>query len=56
MIACIDGGIFCVGIPALILVAFPWLARKIYRVCKKSCKCDCHDKPAPKHHRIWSDL
>jgi hypothetical protein len=55
MIACIDGGIFCVGIPALIVIAFPWLARKLWKVCKKSCGCKCHDQKA-KHHRIWSDL
>lgn len=42
MIACIDGGLFCLGIPALILCAFPWLAKKFWKVCKKSCKCKCH--------------
>lgn len=42
MMACIDGGIFCVGIPLLLAAAFPWLARKIYKVCHRKCACDCH--------------
>lgn len=47
ILACIDGGLFC--IPAMVLVfLFPtvgtWLLHKWYKLCKKSCKCDCHDK------------
>ena len=44
MIACIDGGLFCVGIPLLIACVFPWLARRIYKVCKRNCQCECHEK------------
>lgn len=35
MIACVDGGLFCIGVPALIIFLFPaigvWL--------KKRCRC-----------------
>jgi hypothetical protein len=45
MIACIDGGLFCIGIPALLAILFPalglWL-RKRFKWCKKSCACKCH--------------
>jgi len=46
-LACIDGGLFCVGIPLLVATLFPWLARKIYKVCKKSCGCGCHTPTKP---------
>lgn len=48
MIACIDGGLFCIGIPLLVATLFPWLARKLYKVCRKSCKCGCHDPKTSK--------
>jgi len=58
MIACIDGGLICgpviwailsaLGLGGIVFKAFKW--------CKKSCKCDCHEPPKPKHHRIWSGL
>lgn len=35
MIACIDGGIFCIGVPALLVVVFPFLGKWL----KKRCKC-----------------
>ena len=45
MIACfLDGGLFCVGIPLLLATLFPWIAKKFYKVCKKSCYCECHVK------------
>lgn len=47
MIACIDGGLFCIGIPILLSIFFPslgiWIAKK-FKWCKKSCHCKCHNK------------
>lgn len=42
MVACIDGGLFCVGIPAAICLGTAWVFRKLHKVCKRSCKCHCH--------------
>lgn len=34
MIACIDGGVFCVGVPALIIALFPCVGVWLKRRCK----------------------
>lgn len=34
MIACIDGGIFCVGVPALLIALFPCIGVWLKRRCK----------------------
>ena len=45
ILSCVDGGIFCIGVPALIIFLFPalgvWLKKRCK--CKKSCDCKCHD-------------
>lgn len=45
MIACIDGGLFCIGLPVLLTILFPalglWL-KKRFKWCRKSCVCKCH--------------
>lgn len=47
MIACIDGGLICIPV-TIICILFPsvggWLFCKWHKICKKSCKCDCHNK------------
>lgn len=48
ILACIDGGLFCV--PAMILYAIlsatgGLVVFKRFKWCKKKCVCDCHDKP-----------
>ena len=40
--ACIDGGVFCVGVPALIIALFPCVGVWLKRRCK--CKKE-HKKP-----------
>jgi len=50
ILACIDGGLFCIGIPVLLATLFPWVARKVYKVCKRSCGCGCHPQNKPKTH------
>lgn len=51
LLSCLDGGLFCVGIPVLIAILCPalgiWMKRK-FKWCQKSCKCECHEKPKPK--------
>jgi len=53
MIACIDGGLFCVGLPLLLACAFPasipWLRRKFpnfnkWIVKRFACKKECCTK------------
>jgi len=57
MLAIIPG--LCPFDDILLMLLFPallvFLKRK-FKWCKKICKCDCHDKPRPRHSRIWSDL
>ena len=48
MIACVDGGIICIGVPALLIFLFPALGVWL----KKRCKCRKHyhvkkDEAAP---------
>ena len=54
MIACIDGGLICVGLPLLLslLGVGGWI--KARKWCRKACDCQCHDKP--KHNRVWDGL
>jgi len=41
-----DGGLLCIGLPLLLASLFPWITRRFYKLCKKSCKCSCHsNKP-----------
>ncbi len=40
MTACIDGGIFCIGLPLLLGLFCPWLFRKKYKLCRRG-KCEC---------------
>jgi hypothetical protein len=51
IIACIDGGLFC--IPALILYGILsstglLVVFKRFKWCKKKCACDCHPTNKPK--------
>lgn len=45
MIACVDGGLFCIGVPVLITIMGPTLVvwfRQKFKWCKKACGCKCH--------------
>lgn len=43
MICCIDGGLICVPATlAIVTLAFKWIAKRVWRLCKRDCKCNCH--------------
>ena len=50
MIACLDLGLFCVGIPLLLSflgIGGFWKWKRNRKVCDKLCGCKCHDKLPP---------
>lgn len=45
VIACVDGGLFCIPLAILTAAGLGWCARCIRKMCSKdSCTCECHEQ------------